>query len=102
MTSDQFPGELCRKSRAEGYQGLSVRSISQRQSAAYGRRTQTGFPILPAKCAIEVSTVITRSISAIWAAVSAISMLEEHRSCNCRSEATSAISTGEGSFIKEE
>ena len=53
-----------------GYQGLSERSISQRQQAAKGRATQTGTPRAPARCATAESIVTTRSRFMITAAVS--------------------------------
>ena len=53
-----------------GYQGLSERPSSHRQSGASGRATQTATPNAPAKWAVAVSEVITRSRLAITAAVS--------------------------------
>ena len=50
-----------RNSRIVGYQGLSSRPSSQRQSVTHGSGTQTGLPSAPARCATDVSTVITRS-----------------------------------------
>src|SRR6185437_3306277 len=64
-TDAQSPGAGCRKSRMEGYHGESERPVIQRQSPSNGSSVHTGFPIAPAKCAITVSTVITRSILAI-------------------------------------
>ena len=40
-----------------GYQGLSVRSSSQRQSGENGTSSATALPIAPARCATDVSTV---------------------------------------------
>jgi len=48
-TPDQSPGALCRNSRAVGYQGLSSRSMSHRQSGTNGNKTQTGFASAPAR-----------------------------------------------------
>ncbi len=53
-----------------GYQGLSSRLRSQRQSEARLSSSQTGLPIAPAKCAIDVSTVTTKSRWEIRAALS--------------------------------
>src|SRR5437763_886115 len=69
ITPVQLPNCCCRNSRALGYQGLSVRSNSQRQSALYGNRIQTGLPIAPARWAMLVSTEMTRSKFSITAAV---------------------------------
>ena len=59
-----------RNSRIEGYQGESRRSRSQRHSASFFNATQTGRPSAPARCAIEVSQVTTRSTCAMTAAAS--------------------------------
>ena len=45
----------------EEYQGLSARSVIQRQSGAAGKSVQTGLPRAPARCATMESVVITRS-----------------------------------------
>ena len=71
MTPGHSPCRCWRKSRMVGYQGLSSRSRSQRQSGAKGSITQTGLASAPARCATAVSAVITRSRLAISAAVSA-------------------------------
>jgi hypothetical protein len=60
----------CRNNRALGYQGLSSRSSSQRQSGACVNKIQTGLPNAPARCATLVSTDMTRSSCDISAAVS--------------------------------
>ena len=52
------------------YQGESVRSSSQRQSAGAGIMTQAGRPMAPARWATALSTVMTRSRFCISAAVS--------------------------------
>src|SRR5271170_2084512 len=70
MTSSQSPSTVCRNSRAVGYQGLVSPPSVQRQSGAKGMSTQTGRPMAPARLATAVSTVMTRSQSAITAAVS--------------------------------
>ena len=44
-----------------GYQGLSSRASSHRQSGATGRATHTGTPSAPARWATAVSAVMTRS-----------------------------------------
>ena len=48
------PGE--RNRRSVGYQGVSVRSSSHRQSGAWGSITQAGRPMTPARCTTAVST----------------------------------------------
>ena len=48
-TPSQSPGRSCRNNRAVGYQGVSSRSNSQRQSGANGSMTQHGFPRAPAR-----------------------------------------------------
>src|SRR5215472_2933060 len=73
MTPGQSPRVVWRKSRIEGYQGLSSRPSSQRQSGANESSVHTGLPSAPARCAIAVSTEITRSSWLITAAVSATS-----------------------------
>ena len=65
---------LWRNRRAVGYQGLSSRSRSQRQSGTKGSMIQTGFPMAPARCATAVSTEITRSRLATAPAVCAKSV----------------------------
>ncbi|OGA66360.1 MAG: hypothetical protein A3G81_33350 [Betaproteobacteria bacterium RIFCSPLOWO2_12_FULL_65_14] len=65
-----------RNRRIVGYQGLSWRSTSQRQSAGWARTVQTGFAMAPARCTTAVSIEMTRSRLAISAAVS-----EKSRKC---------------------
>jgi hypothetical protein len=60
----------CLNSRAVGYQGLSSRPSSHRQSATYCRRTHTGLPMAPAGCTTDVSDEMTRSSKDMIAAVS--------------------------------
>ena len=50
-----------RNRRADGYQGVSDRASSHRQSGARGSRMQTGLFMAPTRCATDVSTVISRS-----------------------------------------
>ena len=50
-TKSQSPSARGRKSRMEGYQGLSVRSSSHNQCATCPNSIHTGFPIAPARCA---------------------------------------------------
>ena len=69
-TSSHQPGLVWRSSRMVGYQGLSSRSSSHRQSGEKGKAIQTGIPSAPARCAIDVSTLMTRSRLFITAAVS--------------------------------
>src|SRR5262249_50665799 len=61
MTEAQSPGAGWRNSRAVGYHGESVRPSNQRQSGECVRRIQTGNPRAPARCALAVSTEISRS-----------------------------------------
>ena len=68
--SCQSPRRDWRNSRIVGYQGLSSRSSSQRQSGEKGNATHTGAASAPARCATAVSDVITRSRFSITAAVS--------------------------------
>ena len=56
--------------RALGYQGLSSRSVSQRQSAVCAASSHSGLPMLPARWATLVHTDTTRSKWAHRAAVS--------------------------------
>ncbi len=53
MTSAQSSPFFWRNSRMVGYQGLSSRSSSQRQSVTHGSSTQTGLPSAPARWAVE-------------------------------------------------
>ena len=53
-----------------GYQGLSMRPVSQRQSGTAWSTTQTRTPSAPARCASAVSAVMTRSSPFSIAAVS--------------------------------
>ena len=72
MTPSQSPSAVCRNSRAVGYQG--VVSPSQRPAPIGREREQAPRPAVPwrrRRCATAVSTAITRSASAITAAVSA-------------------------------
>src|SRR4029077_18844801 len=59
-----------RNRRRVGYQGLSLRSSSHRQSGTYRNATHVGRPSAPAKCATEVSDVMIRSSASMTAAVS--------------------------------
>ena len=61
MAPGQSPGLLWRKRRMEGYQMLSSRATSQRQSTLNGNRAQTGLPSAPARCAGAELSVIKRS-----------------------------------------
>ena len=53
-----------------GYQGLSARSSSHRQSGTRARSTHSGLPSAPARCARLVSTLMTRSSAPTSAAKS--------------------------------
>ena len=61
ITSGQSSPQLWRNSRMVGYHGLSSRLSIQRQSVTDGSNNHTGLPSAPARCATDVSTVITRS-----------------------------------------
>ena len=74
------PHRRWRKSRMVGYQGVSSRSRSQRQSEENCTATQTGTPSAPARWASAVSGVITRSRLRIKAAASARSPSRRPRS----------------------
>ena len=89
----------CRNRRAVGYHGQSSRPSSQRQSGAKASRIQVGRPSAPARWAILVSTVITRSRQLTSAAVSAKSVRSEVRSriAVCPSR---ILSSGLGSFCR--
>ena len=73
-TPAQLPGVCWRKRRAVGYQGVVSTSCIQRQSLKWGSRIQTGLPMAPARCAMQVSVVIIRSSVDASAAVSARSL----------------------------
>src|ERR1700722_87069 len=66
----QSPNVGCLNSRIVGYHAHFSPSIPHRQSGACLSSTHAGPPSAPAKCAVDVSIVITKSISAISAAVS--------------------------------
>ena len=66
----QSPADRCRNNRIVGYQGESSRSTNQRQSGDAHSATQTGTPSAPARCAVAVSDVMTKSRFFITAAVS--------------------------------
>src|SRR5260221_12676605 len=66
----QSPGVGCLNKRTLGYQGVSVLSCIQRQSAGLGSIIHVGIPSAAAAWPIEVSTVITRSRFLITAIVS--------------------------------
>jgi hypothetical protein len=69
-TLSQSPFVSCLNNRAVGYQTVSVRCRCQRHSGVRLSAIQSGRPSAPAKCAIDVSQLITRSIIANTAAVS--------------------------------
>jgi hypothetical protein len=60
ITPVQSPGVSCRKHRIVGYQGDLPFSWSHRDVGANGTSVHTGLPSAPARCAIIMSTVITR------------------------------------------
>ena len=64
------PSAVCRNSRMVGYQGLSLRSSPHRHSGEAASTIHIGRPRAPARCATEVSELMTRSRPAITAAVS--------------------------------
>ncbi len=69
-TASQSPSVFWRNRRMVGYQGVSVRFSSQRQSAMVERASQMGTARAPARCAAAVSAVMTRSRFFITAPVS--------------------------------
>ncbi|OYW11775.1 MAG: hypothetical protein B7X34_02680, partial [Acidobacteriia bacterium 12-62-4] len=69
----------CRNRVMVGYQGLSLRPCSQRQSGAKGSRTLTGRPMAPAKWTMDVSTATTWSRRARIAIVSVKSTISAPR-----------------------
>ena len=89
-----------RSSLAVGYQGLSSRPASQRQSAEKGSQIQTGLPMAPARWATEVSTEITRSNCAMAAAVSAKSANSAPSSSICVKVFNTSTSTSRTSFCR--
>ena len=64
-------GSAWRKRRTLGYQGVSSRPRSQRQSPPARSSSSVGAPMLPATWTTAVSTLTTRSTEATRAAVSA-------------------------------
>ena len=77
ITSSQSPGCFGGYSLAVGYHGLSG---SQRQSMSKRLSTHTGLPSAPVRCAVEVSTEITRSRLSTSAAVSEKSLIASETS----------------------
>src|SRR5438105_10126406 len=69
ITLVQSPSFGCRNSRALGYQGLSSRRSSQRQSAASDKTNHVGLFNAPARWPTDVHTEITRSMQETRAAV---------------------------------
>ena len=78
--SDQSPGLACRKSRMEGYQGLSDRFSIQRQSGVAESSSHVGLPSAPARWATAVSIVMIRSSCSISVAVEAKSSINGDKS----------------------
>src|SRR6266404_5258089 len=68
-TDVQSPTVVWRNCRSVGYHGEPVPSGSHRQQDAYRFINHTGLPKAPARWAIAVSTVMTRSRFSIRAAV---------------------------------
>ncbi len=99
--SAQSPGDFWRRSRAVGYQGAVSRPSIQRQSPRCGSRIQTGFPMAPARCAMHVSVVMTRSSVANREAVSARSRSMLDPSCTKTSRGKSASCPAASPFCSE-
>ena len=76
-TPSQSCGAGCRYNFIVGYHGVSGRFSIQRQSGANASRAQTGKPKAPARCAIAVSTVISKSNCESTSAVCAKSVNRE-------------------------
>ena len=75
ITLSQSPGVGWRNSRLFGYHGESSRCSIQRQSGECDSITHVRWPSAPAKCAIAVSMVTTRSMALINRAVDAKSVI---------------------------
>lgn len=71
ITAGQLDSVGWRNNFMVGYQGVVRARWSQRQSPRCGSMTQTGLPSAPARCALDVSMVMTRSSVAMIAAASA-------------------------------
>src|SRR5262245_58061056 len=69
-TDSQSPKAVCRNNRSVGYQGLSRRAVSQRQSGESRTATHAGTPRAPARWATALSDAMTRSSVFMIAAVS--------------------------------
>src|SRR5262245_47756445 len=69
-TAGQSPAAVWRNNRIVGYHGLSSQFKNQRHSGADASASQTGTANAPARWAIAVSELITRSRFFITAAVS--------------------------------
>ena len=78
-TSRQPPGSVWRYRHAVGYHGLLSLPSSQRQPGANGSNTHSGRASAPARCAMLVSTLITRSSSLTIAAVASSGVSRRER-----------------------
>src|ERR1700683_5572692 len=85
----------------DGYQGLSSRSRNHRQQVSNRFSNQTGLPIAPARWAVEVSTLITRSRFSTKAAVSAKSVSSSVKSYNAMPEGGCRDCSDEGPSCNE-
>src|SRR5579875_3061621 len=83
-----------------GYQGVSVRCKSQRQSGAKGSISQTGLPMAPARWPSDVSTEITKSTDCKIAMVSPKSKSEGPRLTSSASPEYARIGWQGGPFCK--
>ena len=61
-----------------GYHGESSRFNNQRQSGLKGNKTHVGTPSAPAKWAVELSMVMTKSSAAICAAKLSKFLMGQH------------------------
>src|SRR5579863_10610672 len=67
-TDSQSSRRGWRKMRRVGYHRLCSVPRSHRQSGAKGKSSQVGRPRAAARCAVELSMAMTKSIAATWAA----------------------------------
>src|SRR5439155_7469759 len=96
----QSPREVCRNKRAVGYHRDSLPVVCQRQSGANASNIQVGRASAPLKCALLVSTEMTRSIAATSAAVPSKS-LRASSVANRLASAIALISSSPSPFCNE-
>ena len=84
-----------------GTTGCRVLSTIHRQSAQVGRSTHTGRPAAPARCATDVSTVMSRSSVSSIASVSVKSWIAGPSVCKSNSSAKASLSYSRSPFWTE-